>query len=232
MNAVFVDHKLANFVGLNRTHCKQAKRVGADKSELEPYAYELHNPHIMGYYACHRSGTSCYRHAFKRKKKRGVGNTVDIWKITSEDVIEAFEYNFIPLARIVEADYFICDGVKIQHAQEVRDMCEEHEIRIHPSACKPHNIVNGYPPYSHCFMPLDHRAFAPYQQELSALCKAAYPQYANDNNDDGKLCFLFDNMVGVWDRLKYMNICAETIINYGDICEEVIEREGDIKGMK
>ena len=210
----------------------QAKRVGDDKSELEPYSHELHNPHSMECYACHRGGVSCYRHAVKRRKKRGLGNAVDIWKIGSDDVIEAFEYNFIPFARIVEADYFICDGVKIQHAKEVRDMCEEYEIRIHPSACKPHNSSNGYPSYSHCFTPLDHRAFAPYQQDLSAPCKAAYSQYAEDNDDDVKMCFLFDNMVRVWDTLKYMNNCEEAINNYDTVCVEVIEREGDVKGLK
>ena len=231
-NAMFVDHKMVCYFGLNRRHCLQAKRIGADKSGLEPWKYELHNPQIMTYFACHQLGVNAYMHAYKRPKKRGSGQTVDIWKVDSEDVIEAFENCFIPMARILDVDYVICDGVKMQHTKEVRDMVEEHDIRIHPSACAPHNVKNGYPPYSHPFMPLDHRAFAPYQQAMSKLCKQEYPDYALENDNDSKMCFLFDNIVKVWDTAEHWEICANTIANYGVTCQDIIDNEGNIKGLK
>ena len=47
----------------------------------------------------------------------------------------------------------------MQHTKELRDMVEEHDMKIHPRACTPHNIEHEYPPHSHPFMPLDRRAF-------------------------------------------------------------------------
>ena len=96
----------------------------------------------------------------------------------------------------------------MQHTKEVRDMVEEHDMRIHPSACTPHDVEHGYPPYLHPFMPLDHRAFAPYQQEMSKLCKDECQAYADENDNGSKSCFIFDHCVEEWGKLKYMNICA------------------------
>ena len=48
-------------------------------------------------------------------------------------------------------------------------------------------------------MPLDQRAFAPYQQEMSKLCKSEYPENQIENKNDSGRCFVFDNIVKVWE---------------------------------
>ena len=77
-------------------------------------------------------------------------------------------------------------------------------------------------------MPLDYRAFAPYQHEMSSLCRS---ECKYDDNDT-KQCFIFNNLIGVWEQDKYVNLCSNTIMNYGQTMQEIINRDGSIKGMK
>ena len=81
-------------------------------------------------------------------------------------------------------------------------------------------------------MPLGHRAFSPYQPGISKLCESKHPDYAKDDNDDSKMCFLFDHLVDVWEKLKYIDIYADTMASKGVVCRKVIDNEGKVKGLK
>ena len=112
LKATFVDHKLCTFFGLNKMHNKQAKRKGAGYETLDHFDYLLKNPCLMVYFACNRNGVASFIHANKRRKKRGPGYTVDIWKVDHEDCIEAWQYEFAQFMEDTDSDYVICDGVK------------------------------------------------------------------------------------------------------------------------
>ena len=73
----------------------------------------------MTYFACNKSGVACFIHANKRPKLRGVGDTVDIWSIDSDDCVEAFENEFIQFMKDTNSNYCIMDGVKMQHTKAV-----------------------------------------------------------------------------------------------------------------
>ena len=226
-NATFIDHKMVTFFGLNKRHWMQAKRKSDDYSNLDPMDYLLKNPQLMSYFACNRGGVSVYIHANKRPKIRGSGDTVDFWNVDYEDVIEAFDNEFIDFMNATNSNYVIADGIKMQHRDEVVQHLEKHDIQIHPSACKPHNILNGYPPYSHIFMPLDYRMFAPFQKSICIQCRDMPESYT-----DSKLCFIYDIIKPTWETDANIDLAENTIRNYANVCHEVIRRRGDIKNMK
>ena len=227
-NATFVDHKYVGFYGLNRTHARQYKRIGETYENVEPLDYELHNPSIMAYFACNRNGVKVFIHATKRRKRRGQGYTVDKRSsIDSDDVIEAFDEEFVAFMQQTNSNYVIADGVKIQHTQSVKNFLRENDLQMHPSNCHPHNTANGYPPYSHCFNPLDYRVFAPFQREISQLCRER-----NADSDDTKYVYLYDIIKSTFETDKYANLARDCINNYGNICKNIIQRKGDIKNFK
>ena len=192
--ATFVDHKKVTFFGWNKRHFMQAKPRGANKSGLIPLKHSHHATWLMGYFACNISGVASLIHDNKRRKKRGRGYMVDTWKIDHVDVMEAYEHEIIPFMNETGSDYVIADGVPMNHAQEVRDLLEEHEIRLHPSACRPHCIDDGYPACSHPCMPLDFRAFAPYQKEVCAYNKEFYD---GPKTQSAKQVWLYDDIEAI-----------------------------------
>ena len=227
-NATWIDHKKVCFYGLNKSHWKQAKRKGQDKSNMETISYEHNNPYLMTYFAGNRNGVACFTHANKRRKKRGSGYMCDTWKINADDVIEAFDGEFIDFMNVTDSDYVIADGVRLQHTQEVRDHLNDHDIDLHPSACLPHDRQDGYPPYSHPCMIHDHRAFAPLQKDIAIECKDNY----DGSNGDTKQAFLFDIITDIWESDKYIDICSKAIDDYADTMHQIIEKEGNISTIK
>ena len=127
-----------------------------------------------------------------------------------------------------DSNFVIADGVKLQHTQEVRDHLNLKETDLHPLLCSPHNRQDGYPPYSHPCMILDHGAFAPYQREVSKYCKEFYIR----DSDDGKLVYLFDHLENIWETDKYIDICCQAINNHAYTMQAIMLNEGDIKGIK
>ena len=229
-NATFIDHKRCCFYGINKRHSMQAKKRGADYMELEKQNYDLYNPSILVYFACNINGTSLYIHGNKKRRKKSNRHFIKSWTI-DQDVLEAFEEKFMDFMKKFQSDYIIADGARIQHTQQIVDYLQDNHIAIHPSACKPHNILNGYPPYSHTCMPLDFRAFAPLQQELSWKCKNEYQEYYEETGND-KTCFIYDHVSSIWETEKYHELCRNAIMSYGDTIQQIINYEGDISSIR
>ena len=227
-DATFVDHKMVHFYGLNKRHFMQAKRIGDDYSNLDPHDYSTHDIGLMAYFACNRKGVAAFIHSKKRRKKKGRGFMVEINNnIDNTDVIDAFKKEFISFMQSTNSNYVIADGVKCQHKKSVYDYLGGYDIKVHPSACKPNNIRNGYPPYSHCFMPLDHRVFAPYQAEIYQVVRDEWDKYPYSRH-----LFLYDKIKKIYETDKYMMIAENAIANYAKVCKDVIKRGGDIKNYK
>ena len=202
-----------------------AKRKRASFDDLDVYFYDHHNPSLMAYFACNKHGTAVYIHGTKRPKKRGVGYTVDKKKVNSRECVKAWKEKLAAFMNATGSKYVICDGVKIQHTKLVKDyLFINHGIAVHPSACKPHNIKDGYPPYSHCFMPLDHRVFASYQQDISTKTKALAYTSKGPN-----LAKLYDIIIPTFCNQKMRDLARKTIESYSTVCQEVIKRKGSIK---
>lgn len=231
-NATFIDHKMVSWLGLNRTHYMQAKLKTDTYENLMPMSYLLNSPAIMTYFACNISGVSSYMHVWQRAKMRGSGNTVDVWKVDEDDCIEAFQGNFLQFMRESDSDFLIMDGCRTQHSAKVYDYFADNHIQVHPSAGKPRKTKNGYPPYSHCFMPLDHRVFAPFQQDISRQCQEFENTRTFDLYNDSRLALLYDIITPTFETARYEQLAANDIMNYGKTCRAVIERNGNIKGMK
>lgn len=212
----------------------QAKRKSDTYLNLRPQTYLLHNPGLMVYFACNKNGVSSYVHAFKRPKKRGRGaQMVDVWKVDTLDCIEAFERNFAIFMKETESDFVIADGAKMQHSKGFVDFLNDNDITIHPSSGKPHNIKNGFPPYSHPFMPLDYRVFAPFQQDISKQCKVFDLTYQFGGLQyDTRTARLHSIINQTFETEVYEKLASDAIKNYGKTCQEVIARLGDIRGMK
>lgn len=231
-NATYLDHKMVSWLGLNRTHYMQAKLKGGTCESLMPLKYLLNSPAIMTYFACNIRGVSIYMHVLQRAKKRGGGNTVDKWRVDQDDVIDAFKDNFLQFMKDTDSDFLIMDGCRTQHSAKVYDFLEDEHIQVHPSAGKPYNAKNGYPPYSPCFMPLDHRVFAPFQQDISRQCKKFEETRTFDLYNDSRLALLYDIITPTFETAQYEQLAANDIMNYGKTCKAVIERNGKITGLK
>eukprot|EP01084_Bolivina_argentea_P160567 279600_1 len=226
-----VDHKKAAFYGNNKRHTMQYKRKGDDKSKMIPYNYELNNPYLMTYFAANKGGVTCYIHANKRLKKRGVGEIVDCWNVDSDDVVQAWEDEFLDFMDSTEQytghRLVICDGVSMQHCPAVKDFFEDNEIELFPCARDEHG---GYPPWSHPCSILDRDLFGPYQKDLSAAAKLDYPNY--NSREYSKLCWLFDNITPIWETDNYVEKAAHAIDVYHDYMQQILDNDGSIKGLR
>eukprot|EP01084_Bolivina_argentea_P160568 279602_1 len=226
-----IDHKKASFYGNNKRHTMQYKIRGADKSKMIPYNYELNNPYLMGYYAANKGGVASYIHANKRPKKRGRGEIVDAWSVDRNDVLEAWDDEFLEFINQTEqytgSRLIICDGASMQHCPEVKEYFEDNEIELFPSARDEHG---GFPEYSHPCSILDRDLFGPYQKELSANAKMDYPNY--NSREYGKLCWLFDNMTSIWETDYRIEKAADAIDVYRDVMQQILDNDGSIKGLK
>ena len=167
----------------------QAKQKYDDEAALRLVDYELKNPSLMTYFSVNRHGVEVYTHADKRRKQRGRCDIGDFWKVDLEDVIEAFQWNFLQFMNETESEFVVCAGVELQHTHAVYESLEDNDVCIHPSACGPHNIITVYPQHSHCFVPQDHRMLSQYQTNISVQCRDR-----NVNNEDNKRVFIFDRI--------------------------------------
>jgi len=239
-NATFVDHKMVKYHGLNKRHIMVAKKKGGKLEHLEPQHVQLnqqHNPGLMTYFAANKNGVSSYIHAFKRPKKTRKADgaeMVDVWKVDKDDCMEAFDRNFLTFMKETDSDFVIADCAAMQHCAEFVDFLSDNHITMHPSAAMPHNIKNGYPPYSHPFMPLDYRVFAPYQQDISKQCKVfdLTRTFKPAMENDTRQALLHGIINKTFETDVYKKLAADAIKNYGKTCMEVIAREGNITGMK
>ena len=190
----------------------------------------MHNPSMMVYFAYNRNGVACYIHANKRRKKRGSGEAVDIWKVDWNDCEEAWRYKFIDFMNETESNYVVCDGVKMQYKQEIIDCVAECGINVHPSTTI--NADHGHPPCSHCIMPLDYRLFAPYQQAICEQTSKLEDEHNFTLNDDSRLALLYDLIEPTLINDEMIALARQTIDGYGDVCRRFIDKHGNIKGFK
>ena len=229
--ATFIDHKCVPWFGSNRTHHKQFKLLGDTTANLTDLKYLLKSPHLMTYFACNMLGIEHYIHATPRPKERGSGLTVDVWKVSEDDCIEAWEERFIPFMKETYSDYVICDGCKMQHTKAVKDLLEDNHIQLHPSACRPHNVRRGYPPYSHCFMPLDYRVFSKFQEDIHQQTMQMEEEFEYDLHTDNRLSRLYDIIEDTWHTSDMEVLARNTILQYGDISRRVVIANGRINDI-
>ena len=105
-------------------------------------------------------------------------------------------------------------------------------------AAKVKEAINyGYPPYSHCFMPLDHddadhRTFGPFQQRISRRCR----EFDNTRQwgllHDNEEALLYDIIEPLFMETSIVKLSVNDIAKYDDIAREVLRRNGNIKEMK
>jgi len=231
-DATFIDHKAVGWFGSNRQHNKIPKLRGQRlPTTKDTVKYLLKNPHLMTYFAVNTSGVSSFIHAFKRPKKRGGGNTVDLWNVDEDDCLEAWKDNFKLFCEQSDSDYVIADGCKMQHSKKMKDWFDSNHLRLHPSACRPENIKNGYPPYSHCFMPLDHKIFGCYQSMISKQTRELEKEGTFDIWHDSRLAQLHDIITETFENSYIESIAVDAIRDYGLVCKKVYDLEGDIRGI-
>ena len=157
---------------------------------------------------------------------------VDNITVDGLECIFAWKYKFIPFMQRTGQNMVVADGVAVQRQPIVQRYLKRFGINMVYAAKVKGEINYGYPPYSHCFMPLDHRTFGPFQQRISRQCR----EYDNTRQwgllHDNKEALLYDLIEPLFMEPSIVKLSVNDIAKYDDIAREVLRRNGNIKDMK
>ncbi len=200
------------------------RRRGSTKP-LEPLLTSQQNPKVMCLFAANRWGTAVFIHAekvpFKSGPRKGKLH-LSHQNVDADSFAYAVCNMVVPLMQDTGSDLAIADCVKMGHSPEVKQEFAEGKKELFPSAGAPHNVIGGYPPYSHDCSIEDGSLFGPFQEEVSSIVLKK-----SDSDTQVQIAHLFDEIPKVWCSDKYRDMAKTCIRGYAAILRDIRERDGE-----
>lgn len=224
--AAHIDHKKFTFFGLNRSHCRQARRTGS-LIPLRGIQRALHPPQVHAIVAVVEGDCTLYMHADRQPMKRAQGHQLIHRTVDGEEYVRAIENHLGKWLNDRGVGLVIADCVTVNHCDAVVQAWEKFDINVYPSGGNPYNDNGGYPPYSHDCSILDGRMFGTIQGKLSRDAKTAL-----DLDPEGlrlkrsKEVWLYDYLPSFWRKRWIKKMCANAFVSYEKTLREIIRLNG------
>lgn len=222
-NATFIDHKQVHAFGLNKSHQRQARRIGS-KKPLRPIAKANFNPKIHVLFSCSRFENNLYIHAERVPYVRKSGFHLKHETVNRITLAHAITSTIAPAMKKVGSKLAVLDCVQLNHHKDVIDAFKKFDIAVYPSGGHPHNVKGGYPPYSHDCSPLDAWLFRPYQSQIAMFCKAKSGSQAA--SEAPMMLTLMSKIPKLWKSKKYEELARDAVAKQARTLKSIVLNRG------
>lgn len=222
-NATFIDHKQVHAFGQNRSHQLQARTRGS-KKPLRPRPKANFNPKIHVLFSCNRFENNLFIHANIVPYMRQKGEHLAHESVNNKTLAHAIESTIAPAMKRVGSKLAVLDCVQLNHHKDVIAAFKKIDIEVFPSGGHPHNVLGGYPPYSHDCSPLDAWLFRPYQSEIAMHCKVK--SGSQSASERPMMLELYSQIPKLWKSRKYERLAREAIEKQVRTLKTIVENKG------
>ena len=221
-NCTHLDHKQVHAFGLNSSHQLQCCVKGS-KKRLRPKLKQNYNPKIHCLFAANNNGTEVFIHAEEVNFVRKEGSHLAHEKVSSKTLAAAVTKTIVPFMKRTRSRLAVLDCVTVNHSKEVvaAFAAEGGGIEVYPSAGFPHNVVGGYPQYSHDLLILDGCLFCPFQSEIAEQ----FMQFKPEENRS-TMCALMDAIPPLWRSKKYQTMAKSALRKQRKIWLDIVNSKG------
>lgn len=222
-NATFLDHKQVHAFGLNKSHQRQCRIKGSQKP-VRPVPKANFNPKIHCFFSCSKFENNLFIHAKEVNFVRKKGAHLIHEKVNGKTLAYAIITKIGPAMKKVGSNLAIMDCVQVNHKNDVIEAFKQFGIRVYPSGGFPHNVMGGYPPYSHDCSPLDGWLFRPFQSEISTFCSIIPGSQAEAER--GMMLELVDHIKKLWCSEKYERLSRDAVSKMARTLNDIVLRKG------
>jgi len=224
--ATFIDHKWVHAFGINKSQDRQCRRLGSNKP-LRPKLKQQYAPKVQGCFMASKFTTEVHIHAKEIDFVRKKGTHLEHEKVNGETLVAAATTTLIPAILKTPSRLVVFDCVNVNHMKIVVAAFEAAGIKVYPSGGHPHNIIGGYPPYSHDVSPLDCTLFRPFQHQMGLFYrKLVGGEGESEEGARGHMCVMSDEIVRLWRSRKYRVMAKKAVAHQKKVLSDIVESGG------